>query len=155
MSIFWSYVCYAVNHLQLLFCLFLLIPTKKNTQLINVLKTHTMDNLHTSSTVTTRMETTHRHTYSIPWVIGVTAWKKAFICQYHCCIVACLTHSWSHSSHSLTSSIATMMRVSACEKRLHATSVYVLKSTWCTRPVCMQQQYSPYIKFIDSFIRKG
>jgi len=48
------------------------------------------------------------------------------------------THSGSRSSHGPTSPMATSMSMSV---RVPPQCRHILQSTWCARPVCMQQPY--------------
>jgi len=57
-----------------------------------------------------------------------------------------LPHSGSHSSHGLTSAMATInegYRLSWKTESVPPQCTHVLQSTWCARPVFMQQPYRP------------
>jgi len=71
-------------------------------------------NHRTSSMATVRTETTRGPTYSMTRAIGATPWWKGSSVDAIVCVVTIAHSQWkSHSSHGLTSPMATSMSMSA------------------------------------------
>ena len=139
------YICIvrcAVSHFRLLFCEFLHHSLIKKLFTNNWPTTQREDtNCRTSLKASARTETTHGPTYSMTRAIWANRWQKGFICQMPLFALPLQpTHSGSHSSHGPTSPMATSMSMLA---RVPPQCRHILQSTWCARPVCMQQPYRP------------
>ena len=87
-------------------------------------------NHHTSSMATERTETTCGPTYSMTRAIGATPRQKGFICQCRCMHAHSqwkLLTTWTDLSNGhVSASVPPQCR-------------HILQSTWCARPMSMQQ----------------
>ena len=111
-------------------------------------------NRRTSSMATARTETTRGPTYSMTRAIwALPHGKKVSSVDAIVCVATIATHSRSRSSHGPTSPImATSMSLSA---RVQPQCRHILQSTWCARPVCMQQPYRPGMTCLKETLRRG
>jgi len=96
-------------------------------------------NCRTTSKATVRTETTRGPTNAMTRAKVATPWQKGFTCWCHCLRYHCSPLT-VHLSCGPTSPMATSMSMSV---RVQPHCRHVLQSTWCARPVCMQQPYRP------------
>jgi len=108
------------------------------------------DTNHRSSMATTGTETTRGPTYSLTRAIWATPWQEGFICRCHClhCHYSPLTVEVTR--HVDRPIMATLMTLSA---RVQPQCRHILQSTWCARPVCMQQPYRPGMTCLKETLR--